>query len=153
MPLITVNDFLKVSYENFLFLIGFVIISSGCTNKKSINREELVSVECDLSNQLSKQCEILNSKNLAASEKEVTLGLLYLFGNNVVAKNYEKAFYLLSRHTQDNNTEALNGLGIMYLYGLGVNEDLEVVKVYFEKANILGDKVAKINLGELYRKK
>lgn len=154
MLLITVDNVGRLGMKFFLILVCTGIIFSGCANnKKNISSEEIVTNECELSHQSSKQCEILNSKNLTNSDKEVTLGLLYLFGNNEVEKNYEKAFLLLSKYSKGNNPEALNGLGIMYLYGLGIKQDFEFANKYFEKANVLGDKVAKINLGELYRQK
>lgn len=132
------------------------LLNVACTNSKLFDKKDVekdLNLECNMHNVNSKQCEVLNSNNLNLIEKQTAIGLIYLFGSSDVSTDYSKAYKFLVGPAHQKNTEALNGLGIIYLYGLGVNKNLDLAQEYFEKANNLGDKVSKINLGELYRQK
>lgn len=137
-------------------IILLCLLSVACTNSKLFENKNDISdlnLECGLHNIHSKQCEVLNSNSLNLIEKQAAMGLLYLFGSSGVSKDYSKAYKFLLTSAKQKNTEALNGLGIIYLYGLGVSKNLDLAQKYFEQANSLGDEVSKINLGELYRQK
>ena len=132
-----------------LFVVVFLLFS--CTNAKEHNQVSFAEKECIAFGEKSKQCEIYNRKDYTDIEKTTSLGILYLFGFENTAKNYEKAYIYLKNAAEHDNTEAMNGVGIIYLYGLGREVDLKAAEKYFNFANNLGDKDAKNNLGELYR--
>lgn len=139
-----------------VILIILVLIQLGCANSKSSNDkgdDHMVKKECESYDEKSKQCEIFNLAEWTTTEKKTALGLLYLFGGGDTDKDYSKAFFFLDQAAKEGNVEAINGMGIIYLYGLGQEKKIDLAESYFKKANSLGDKVAKINLGELYKEK
>lgn len=125
----------------------------GCTYISHSGDENIVNNECKIAGADSTQCKIKNLQDYTILEKEVSLGVLYLFGDDKTQTNYKLAYKLLKSAADNNNVEALNGLGIMYLYGMGKNQDYDLAEKYFKTALGLGDKIANYNLGELYRQK
>ncbi len=134
-----------------LILFTVMLSTVSCSNAKEYNQVNFAEKECIEFGGKSKQCEIYNLKDYTDIEKTASLGVLYLFGFETTAKNYEKAYIYLKNAAEHDNTEAMNGVGIIYLYGLGREVDLKAAEKYFNFANNLGDKDAKNNLGELYR--
>jgi uncharacterized protein len=138
--------------EKIIFsLIFFNLV--GCSYFSHSSDENIVKNECKVAGEDSTQCKIKNLKDYTSIEKEASLGILYLFGDNKTQANYKLAYKFLRSAADNNNVEALNGLGIIYLYGMGKNQDYDVAEKYFKTALNLGDKIAEYNLGELYRQK
>ena len=74
------------------------------------------------------------------------LGTLYYSGENLVEKDYEKAFKYLSEAVKDassiNNdllAEVYRDLGACYRFGRGTNVDHSLASYYTEQAAALGD--------------
>lgn len=134
-----------------LILIISIFCLIGCSDSRKNDPNSLLKNECQSSSKGSVQCKIYQLENLNDIEKISSLGILYLFGNGKVEKNYEKSFYYLKIAQNFNDAEAVNGLGIIYMFGLGQKKDLNKAEDLFKKASELGDKEAKNNLGELFR--
>lgn len=127
-----------------------VIILLGC----SINVDDLKNLlaqECIETKDITPQCKISKDKTLIDIEKISSLGILYLFGHGVVKQDYVKSFNFLKVAEKFNDPEAINGLGVIYMLGLGRVQDFEKAELYLKKANELGEKNSKNNLGELFK--
>ncbi|GAA6001639.1 hypothetical protein JCM10207_002243 [Rhodosporidiobolus poonsookiae] len=77
------------------------------------------------------------------------LGRMYLRGEGVGA-NYAKAFLWYSRGRVQGDRDSLNGLGIMYRDGLGVERDLTKATNFFQAASQNDHPDAQVNLGKLH---
>ena len=128
-------------------------VLTSCTNLNKQDNVLTLEEECKQAGKLSKQCEILNLKELTLDEKENLMGWIYLNGIEKNVPNFDKAFYWLEKSAQSKNNEALNSLGMIYYLGLGRNKDFKQAEKYFAEANQQGNKDAKLNLAELYRSK
>ena len=132
-------------------IFTFILINLvGCTY---FNHDNIINNKCTIAGAGSTQCKIKNLQDYTTTEKEASLGILYLYGDDKTSTNYKRAYEFLKLAINKNNIEALNGLGIIHLYGLGKKPDYNLAEKYFKKAFELGDKIAIYNLGELYRKK
>lgn len=127
-----------------------VIFIFGCSNKIN-DLKSILKQECKENDPNTQQCEISKSNELTDIEKISSLGILYLFGNEKIKKDYVKSFNLLQVAEHDNDAEAINGLGVIYMLGLGRNKDFRQAEKFFKNASDLGEKNAKNNLGELFR--
>ena len=136
--------------KNILIFLMLGILFS-CTNLNKQDKLLTLEGECSQAGNISKQCEIINLKGLTITEKENLMGWVYLNGTEKIEPDFDKAYYWLEKAAKLQNSEALNSLGIIYLYGLGKQKDLDIAEEYFKQADKLGDKNAKNNLGELYR--
>ena len=67
----------------------------------------------------------------------------YYYGLNGVLKNYTKAEDLFIKAAEENSAEAFRFLGTMFLFGNGVNSDIDLASELLEKAIELGDMRAK----------
>lgn len=66
-------------------------------------------------------------------EAEYALGLMYLNGNAVIAKDPKKAYELCKSSADQGNPEAIYSVGYCYHAGEGVTADLAVAKQWYEK--------------------
>ena len=131
----------------FLFVLGLI----SCTNVGGESVVLSLEDECNQTIKQSKQCEIINLKELSLDEKENLMGWLYLNGAGDVQPDFSKAYYWFEKASKSNNDEAVNSLGYMNFFGLGRGVDLKASEKFFLKAIQLGNIDAKFNIAELYR--
>ena len=83
-------------------------------------------------------------------ENALGLGYMYLYGQNGVETNYEKAFHFYQIAAKQNNIIALNNLGSLYFNGIGTSVDYNKAAELFKKAAELGSDDAAVNLAFIY---
>ncbi|MBO4294230.1 MAG: sel1 repeat family protein [Alphaproteobacteria bacterium] len=84
------------------------------------------------------------------AESALTLGYMYLYGQDGVQSDYAKAFHYYEIAANQNNVIALNNLGSLYFNGIGVDTDYEKAAALFQKAADLGSDDAAVNLAFIY---
>ncbi|MBR2299924.1 MAG: sel1 repeat family protein [Alphaproteobacteria bacterium] len=84
------------------------------------------------------------------AEKALTLGYMYLYGQDGVETDYQKAFHFYHLAAQKDNIVALNNLGSLYFNGIGTDVDYEKAAALFAHAAELGSDDAAVNLGFIY---
>ena len=133
-----------------LYLILIVLLSS-CSNMQAKYNKPNLETECQLSGSSdSLQCQIYNDPNLEIDDKEQTMGFIYFVGSNGIKKDCERAKYWFEKSAKKNNAEALNGLGLIYNYGCGVNENSNKAEEFYLQAYQNGSRQAAANLGSGY---
>lgn len=100
------------------------------------DKETLSKIE-----QLAKQADNGDANAL------LTLGYSYLYGDNGVAVNYDKAFEYYARAAMLNDNVGLNNLGSLYYSGIGIERNIAKAAILFEKSAKLGNAEAAVNLG------
>ena len=80
----------------------------------------------------------------------LTLGYMYLYGENGVEQDEEKAFKYYSIAAEKEDKIALNNLGSLYFSGIGVEKDIKTAAELFERAAELGNNEAAVNLAFVY---
>ena len=92
--------------------------------------------------------------NRLANEGDVdaclTLGYMYLYGENGLEQDAQKAFQYYWMAAEKNDKIALNNLGSLYFSGIGVKKDKKRAVELFENAAQLGNNEASINLAFVY---
>lgn len=83
-------------------------------------------------------------------DAQLTLGYMYLYGENGVEKNYDKAFQYYNMAAQQNDSVAINNVGSLYFSGIGTEKSLSQAAQMFEKASALGNTEAAVNLSFIY---
>ncbi len=78
--------------------------------------------------------QIANGKPYIAWSADYRQARLYLFGNNDVERDFEKALQLFLRDAQSGNALAMYDLGRMYADGLGMDADAEQSAEWYGKA-------------------
>lgn len=131
-----------------IFSYSILLLLTSCSSHMM---KDGLDDECRDKNSLTQQCKILNDNSLSVDKKMTGIGLLYLFGNESVNIEYTKAQYWLEKSANNNDPEAINALGMINLYGLGKEKNIELAKKYFLQAVDYKEDIAKYNLGELYR--
>ena len=84
------------------------------------------------------------------AESQMNLGYMYLYGNNGVEQNFEKAFEYYNMAAEQNNPIALNNVGSLYFNGIGVEKNRSKAISYFTKSAELGNDNAATNLAFIY---
>lgn len=79
------------------------------------------------------------------------LGEIYLHGNEEIKQNYERAYQFLRQSAEGGNIRAWTSLGILYMEGWHVAQDIKKALSCFERANDAGDMKAPRYIGLLYR--
>lgn len=82
----------------------------------------------------STQPQDTNGKPYIAWSKNYKKARLYLFGNNDVNRDFEKAFQLFTREATAGNALAMYDLGKMHADGLGIKVDAEKSTQWYSKA-------------------
>ena len=82
----------------------------------------------------STQPQDANGKPYIAWSKNYKQARLYLFGNNDVNRDFEKAFQLFTREATAGNALAMYDLGKMHADGLGIKVDAEKSTQWYSKA-------------------
>ncbi len=88
--------------------------------------------------------KLANKGNL---EAQLLLGYSYLYGDNGLQPNYEKAFEYYGMAALQNDATGLNNLGSLYYGGVGVNRNSAKATILFQKAAELGNPEAAVNMG------
>ncbi len=80
----------------------------------------------------------------------LTLGYMYLYGENGVERDEKKAFRYYSMAASQEDKIAVNNLGSLYYSGIGTERDINKAVEMFDKAARLGNGEAAINLAFIY---
>ena len=80
-------------------------------------------------------------------EAQLLLGYSYLYGENGLKVDYEKAFEYYGKAALQNDATGLNNLGSLYYSGIGVKRNSAKAVILFQKAAELGNADAAVNLG------
>ncbi len=80
----------------------------------------------------------------------LTLGYMYLYGENGVERNEKKAFHYYSMAASQEDKIAVNNLGSLYYSGIGTERNINKAVEMFDKAARLGNGEAAINLAFIY---
>lgn len=83
-------------------------------------------------------------------EAQLLLGYSYLYGDNGLKPDYEKAFEYYSKAALQNDATGLNNLGSLYYGGIGVQRSSAKAAILFAKAAELGNAEAAVNLGFMH---
>ena len=83
-------------------------------------------------------------------ESQMNLGYMYLYGNNGVEQDFEKAFEYYNMAAEQNNPIALNNIGSLYFNGIGVEKNRAKALDYFRRSATLGNDNAATNLAFIY---
>lgn len=83
-------------------------------------------------------------------DSQLTLGYMYLYGENGVKADYKKAFTYYSMASTQNDPIAINNLGSLYFSGVGTSKDVFKAATLFDKAAKLGNIEASVNLAFIY---
>ncbi len=78
------------------------------------------------------------------------LGIAYMFGQFALKNDYEKAAYWFSEAIKNNDAISYNNLGMLYLEGKGVLQNINLAIEYITKAADLGFIDAQHNLADFY---
>ena len=81
---------------------------------------------------------------------QLALGYAFLYGENEVQPDAQKAFYYYNLAAAQNNHVAINNLGSLYYSGIGTDVDVGKAMDMFEKSQQLGNVEAAVNLAFLY---
>lgn len=77
---------------------------------------------------------------------QLLVGYSYLYGQNGVSVDYDKAFEYYAKAAMQNDNVGLNNLGSLYYSGVGVHRNTAKAAILFEKAAALGNAEAAVNL-------
>lgn len=83
-------------------------------------------------------------------EAQMNLGYMYLYGNNGVEQDFEKAFEYYDMAAKQNNPIALNNVGSLYFNGIGTKKNRAEAIRYFNESAKLGNDNAATNLAFIY---
>lgn len=81
---------------------------------------------------------------------QLSLGYMYLYGEDGVGVDYNKAFEYYKMAADQNDNVAVNNLGSLYFSGIGTEADPQMAMNMFQKASDLGNNEATLNLAFLY---
>lgn len=96
---------------------------------------------------LEQSLRLANEGNV---ESQMNLGYMYLYGNNGVEQDFEKAFEYYNMAAEQNNPIALNNIGSLYFNGIGVEKNRAKALDYFRRSATLGNDNAATNLAFIY---
>ena len=98
----------------------------------------------DEANTIEDAIKLADSGNLKA---QLFLGYSYLYGENGLKPDYDKAFEYYGKAALQNDATGLNNLGSLYYNGIGVKRNPAKAAILFAKATELGNAEAAVNLG------
>lgn len=81
---------------------------------------------------------------------QLSLGYMYLYGENGVSVDHKKAFEYYKMAAAQNDNVAINNLGSLYFSGIGTERNPRMAAEMFQKAADLGNVEAAVNLAFLY---
>ena len=83
-------------------------------------------------------------------DAQLSLGYMYLYGQDGVQVDYKKSFYYYELAARQNNAIALNNLGSLYFNGIGTEINYQKAAELFFKAAQNGSDDAAVNLAFIY---
>lgn len=83
-------------------------------------------------------------------DAQLSLGYMYLYGENGVESDFSKAFHYYEMAAAQNDKIALNNLGSLYFNGIGTKVDYLKAAQLFAKAAQYGSDDAAVNLAFIY---
>lgn len=104
-------------------------------------------------NNLKKAYDIYRELASKNAEAQYQLGRLY-FLNLGVPSHHDinaEALKWFKKAAEKENLDAINGLGVLYEFGRGVEKDLHAALRYYVLAADMGNSQAKVNLGNFYQ--
>lgn len=133
------------SFLNFSFIKKPLFQSENKTDDKSPadTADDQVVAETPLQKMI-RQAE---SGNV---EAQLSLGYMYLYGENGVESDFPKAFHYYEMAAAQNDKIALNNLGSLYFNGIGTPTDYFKAAQLFAKAAQNGSDDAAVNLAFIY---
>ncbi|HCU58823.1 MAG TPA: hypothetical protein DIC64_02455 [Alphaproteobacteria bacterium] len=143
------------SFLNFSFIKKPIEAISSVLQQNEDTAPEQTSEEQKASNETKEKPEtpLERATRLAENgdaDNALTLGYMYLYGQNGVKSDYQKAFHFYSLAAQKDNIIALNNLGSLYFNGIGTDTDYEKAASLFARAAELGSDDAAVNLAFIY---
>ncbi len=81
---------------------------------------------------------------------QLSLGYMYLYGEDGVDVDYKKAFDYYKMAADQNDNVAVNNLGSLYFSGIGTETNPAKAMEMFQKASDMGNNEATLNLAFLY---
>lgn len=81
---------------------------------------------------------------------QLSLGYMYLYGEDGVEVNHQKAFEYYKMAAEQNDDVAINNLGSLYYSGIGTKRNSLAAAQMFAKAANLGNVEATVNLAFIY---
>lgn len=81
---------------------------------------------------------------------QLTLGYMYLYGEEGAEINYENAFRYYSMAAAQKDSLAINNLGSLYYSGVGTQRDYLKAATLFDQAAKMGNTEASVNLAFIY---
>jgi TPR repeat protein len=96
---------------------------------------------------LERKTRRANEGNL---EAQLVLGYMYLYGENGVSADYDKAFEFYKMAAEQGDPVALNNLGSLYFNGIGTKRDYLTAARLFAQAAEKGSDDAAVNLAFIY---
>lgn len=94
------------------------------------------------------QVEALANKGISNAERYYAQ--YYQYGDGGVTQDYAKALEWYEKAAEQENSDAMNRIGILYANGAGVEQDYTKALEWYEKAAELGNDMAMNNLGVMY---
>lgn len=79
-------------------------------------------------------------------QAQLLLGYSYLYGENELKTDYDKAFEYYGKAALQNDSTGLNNLGSLYYNGIGVERNPRKAAILFAKSAQLGNAEAAVNL-------
>lgn len=83
-------------------------------------------------------------------DAQLSLGYMYLYGEDGVAIDYKKAFTYYNMAAAQGDNVAINNLGSLYFSGIGTEKNFTKAAQLFDKAAKLGNTEAAVNLAFIY---
>ncbi len=117
-------------------------------NKDTLNQPELVRQKNEPQESYEQRVE--KTAETGDVDTFLTLGYMYLFGENGVEKDEKKAFKYYEMAAKKDDVIALNNLGSLYYSGIGTEKNVAEATKLFEKATQLGNYESGVNLAFIY---
>lgn len=137
------------SFLNFSFIKKPLSIFSS-ENEKVEESQDSVQEETE---PVKKETPLERAIRIAEggdADTALTLGYMYLYGQDGVEVDYKKAFHFYELAAAQNNVIALNNLGSLYFNGIGTDRNYEKASELFLKSAQNGSDDAAVNLAFIY---
>ncbi|MBE6451334.1 MAG: sel1 repeat family protein [Alphaproteobacteria bacterium] len=149
----------KVADDRGIFsFLNFSFIKKH-TSSKTDNEDELMQAKDDSNSEsaanepIKPETPIERMERLANGGKldaQLNLGYMYLYGQDGVQTDYQKAFHFYELAANQNNPIALNNLGSLYFNGIGTKVNYQKAAELFFRAAQQGSDDAAVNLAFIY---
>ena len=138
------------SFLNFSFIKKPLNFFSGKDQSSETTEESPAETTKEPESKETPLQKITRLADLGDVDAELSLGYMYLYGQNGVETDYNKALHYYSLAADQNNTIALNNLGSLYFNGIGTEPDYPKAASLFLKAAQNGSDDAAVNLAFIY---